>query len=435
MSDPIRFVHVADLHLETPFEGVAGPAPEVAAALREASFQAWDNVVDLALAREAAFVVIAGDIYDGSERGVRAQLRFLNGLKRLSDAGVDTFIAHGNHDPLDGWSAIREFPERVHVFGHEAVETFELEVGGEKAFVHGVSYRTRDTRDNLAAGFRRSPTPGLNVAVLHTNATGEAGHAPYCPCTLEDLVACDVDYWALGHIHKQEVLRAQSPCIAYSGDTQGRSPKPSETGAKGVLLVEARGSAIDSVTFEPVDVVRFVTCAVDVRELSDVAALQAAVVEEVEALREEHAGRGLLVRVLVQGRGPVASQLRHVDGAEGFLAELRARFAGREPFVWIEALRNQAKAEFDLDMMRQRDDFAAELLKRYDDVRRGGDEAVAAFVAQAAEVLARPGQVLNAVRAAGEAAGDEQDAADETAGVLAEALERALELLDPEVTP
>ena len=359
MSDPIRFVHVADLHLETPFEGIAGPAPEVAEALREASFRAWDNVVDLAIAREAAFVVIAGDIYDGSERGVRAQLRFLKGLQRLSDAGVRTFIAHGNHDPLDGWSAIREFPAGAHAFGHDAPETVEVEVDGQSVFVHGISYRTRDVRDNLALAFRRASEPGLNVGVLHTNATGEAGHALYCPCTLEDLVACDMDYWALGHIHKQEILRERGPCIAYSGDTQGRSPKPSENGPKGVLVVEARGTTIDSVEFEPVDVVRFVTCSVDVRGVPDVAALLGVVAAEVEGLREEHGGRGLLVRVILRGRGPVASDLRHESGTEGFIAELRAHFSGHDPFVWIEAVKNQAGSEFDL-----RRDAAARRLRR-----------------------------------------------------------------------
>jgi DNA repair exonuclease SbcCD nuclease subunit len=348
---------------------------------------------------------------------------------------VRTFIAHGNHDPLDGWSAIREFPAGVHAFGHDAPETVEVEVDGQSVFVHGISYGTRDVRDNLAVAFRRASEPGLNVGVLHTNATGEAGHALYCPCTLEDLVACDMDYWALGHIHKQEILRERGPCIAYSGDTQGRSPKPSENGPKGVLVVEARGTTIDSVEFEPVDVVRFVTCSVDVSGVPDVAALLGVVAAEVEGLREEHAGRGLLVRVILRGRGPVASDLHHESGTDGFTAELRAHFSGHEPFVWIEAVKNQARSGFDFDAMRQRDDFAAELLKRYDGVGREGAEAAEAFVAQAADVLAKPGQVLTAVRAAEEAAAGEPQSEDEAAGILAEALERALELLGPEVTP
>ena len=119
---PFRFIHAADLHLDTPFEGIAGPAPKVAEALREASLQAWDRLVQLALDEEVLFVLLAGDIYDGADRGVRAQIRFVNGLRRLDQAGIRTFIVHGNHDPLSGWSAVHEWPATVTIFGSRAVE-------------------------------------------------------------------------------------------------------------------------------------------------------------------------------------------------------------------------------------------------------------------------------------------------------------------------
>jgi len=101
-----RFIHAADLHLDTPYEGIGRASEEVQRELQDASLEAFDGLVDLALEREVAFVVISGDIYDGAERGLRAQMRFLNGLRRLSAANIRTFIIHGNHDPLDGWSMI-----------------------------------------------------------------------------------------------------------------------------------------------------------------------------------------------------------------------------------------------------------------------------------------------------------------------------------------
>src|SRR4051794_940456 len=145
-----RFVHAADLHLDTPFEGLGRTSPEVAAALRDASLAAFDALVDLALREQAAFLVIAGDVYDGAERGVRAQLRFLRGLERLSGAGVEVLVAHGNHDPLDGWSAIRAWPAGVHVFGCNVVESVAVErEGAVLATVHGISYARRDPGENL----------------------------------------------------------------------------------------------------------------------------------------------------------------------------------------------------------------------------------------------------------------------------------------------
>src|SRR4051812_18096121 len=103
-----QFLHAADLHLDTPFSGVHRVDARLAATLRDATTQAFENLVAAALERSVAFVVIAGDVYDGAERGVRAQLAFRDGLDRLARAGIQSFVVHGNHDPVEeGWSAVR----------------------------------------------------------------------------------------------------------------------------------------------------------------------------------------------------------------------------------------------------------------------------------------------------------------------------------------
>src|SRR6478672_7542537 len=151
-----RFVHAADLHLDTPFAAIGRVAPEIAGRLRDASLEAYDALTRLAIEREAAFVVFAGDIYDCADRGVRAQLRFLRGVERLGEKRIPVFVAHGNHDPLDGWSAIRRAPANLTVFGAGTVETHPVTRDGELlAHVCGVSYARRDVSENLALGFRR----------------------------------------------------------------------------------------------------------------------------------------------------------------------------------------------------------------------------------------------------------------------------------------
>src|SRR3954471_6541707 len=168
-----RFVHAADLHLDTPFASLAHVSPEIAGRLRDAALEAYDALVDLAIAREAAFVVLAGDTYDCADRGVRAQLRFLRGVERLGQAGIRVFAVHGNHDPQDGWSAIRRAPGNLVVFGSQAVESHAVLRDGETlAQVYGISYGTRDVTDNLARGFHRIDRPGLHVGVLHCNVGG-----------------------------------------------------------------------------------------------------------------------------------------------------------------------------------------------------------------------------------------------------------------------
>ncbi len=364
-----RFVHAADLHLDTPFQGVAKTAPEVGDALREASLEALDRLVDLTLDARASFLVLAGDVYDGAERGVRAQLRVRRALGRLAEHGVRTFIAHGNHDPLGGWSAISSWPEGVHVFGSGAVESVPVEVDGARvATVHGISYARRETSENLAVRFARGEAPGLHVGVLHANVGSDPEHAPYAPCTLADLRATGLDYWALGHIHRRREL-CRDPWVEYPGDVQGRSPKPAETGAKGALVVEVADAAVREVRFAATDVVRFVQAEVEAGGLDDLAALRAALLEAADGLRDEHAGRGLLVRLFVRGRGPVHGLLRGTRALADLLDDLRDEWRGVSPFMWIESLRDETRSPLDRDEIRRRRDFSAELLALADGLR------------------------------------------------------------------
>jgi len=245
-------------------------------------------------------------------------------------------------------------------------------------------------------------------------------------------------------VHQREILRGGGPWIAYSGDTQGRSPKPSETGAKGVLVVEwsgagggggAGGGASDAgggvggtITepeFVPVDVVRFVTCPVDVGEAIDVPALQDIVMGAVEALQAQHEGRPLLARVVLQGRGRVAADLQRDGALDEFVEVLRGACQGYQPFVWIEAVKNQARGELDLDELRRRGDFTAELLKLADGLE-ADTAATEAFVDRAATKLQSPGQVERALRDLGD------EGADPPGEVLAEALQLALDRLETE---
>src|SRR5262249_45763005 len=110
------FIHAADLHLDTPFQGIGKINPALQQKLRDASLATFDNLIRAAISRKVDFVVLAGDIYDGAERGVRAQARFLSGLKELDRNGIPCFFIHGNHDPVEeGWSALRreDFPNSV----------------------------------------------------------------------------------------------------------------------------------------------------------------------------------------------------------------------------------------------------------------------------------------------------------------------------------
>lgn len=414
------FVHAADLHLDTPFSGIGELAPRVADALRDASLDAFDNLVELAVERSAAFVVLSGDIYDGPERGVRAQLRFLRGLQRLNDRGIRSFVAYGNHDPVgSGWSAIREWPELVTEFGQGTVGEVTVEwEGRDVATVHGISFGQRHETGNLAQRFERGDGPGIHVGVLHANVGGNEDHDPYAPCTLEDLIETGLDYWALGHIHQRQVLHEGDPWVVYPGNLQGRSPKPSERGSKGAYVVEVDGGTILEPEFVALDKVRFEQLKVTAGD-DDLPTLERRLLEKGEEHLAASEGRSLLLRCVLTGSGSIHRDLARRNALAEMLEDMRRETVDDFPFLWWESLIDRTVPGLDLEAIRGRGDFSAALLARVDEIA-GSQEAMAAFSAQALSDL--PMHKLKRLGVAVPDAGDDE--------CWADAVMLALELLE-----
>lgn len=366
------FIHAADLHLDTPFEGVAAVSGDAAKKLRDASLAALDRLTDLAIRRGAAFVLLAGDLYDGPERGLRAEFRLRDAALRLEQHGIPLFAVFGNHDPLDGWGAIREWPANMFFFGSEQVESRPVEREGRRlATIHGISFPTRQVRDNLARRFHRGPEEGLHIALLHANVGGDPAHDSYAPCSVEDLEAAHMDYWALGHIHVRSEFRTGRGWAVYPGNTQGRSFKPSELGPKGVTVVLVEDGV--RMEFEPVDSVRFDEVDVDISSCADLGALLDFLRDH--ALRRSAAadGRDLLLRATLTGRGSLHAELRRADQLREILDVLREDGARLRPQVFWVDLIDVTRSAFTREQLRGRGDFAAELVDTAD--RLLADEA------------------------------------------------------------
>jgi DNA repair protein SbcD/Mre11 len=327
------FVHAADLHLDTPFAGLGRVDAELARRLRSASLEAFEALVDLTLARGAALLLLAGDVYDGAERGVRAQLAVHRGLTRLAEAGVTTCIVAGNHDPLDGWSAISSWPDGVTEFGHEAPGTVEVVRDGTLlGVVTGISYEQRAETRNLATMLTRTAAEVPHIGLLHVSVGDHPEHSPYAPCSVEDLRTGGMDYWALGHIHRRQVVLDGSdggPWAVYPGNLQGRSPKPSERGAKGASVVTVRGGRIVGVEPVSLDRARFDEVVVTVDGDDHLGSVHRRLADAARSAAEAAEGRVLVLRGVVTGRGAVHAELVR----DGVVAEL------------LEALDDEAPAD------------------------------------------------------------------------------------------
>ncbi len=357
---PLRFVHAADLHLDSPFEGLKDSTPpHVREALLPATFRAYDRIIDLCVAERVDALLVAGDVYDGADRSLAAQLRFLAGLNRLEAAGIRSFVCHGNHDPLDGWQARLAFPAGCHRFGPN-VEAVPFDPSRpDRGTVYGVSYPQQAVRENLALRFPRRGLPAPAIGLLHCNVGSNTGHEPYSPCTVDDLVATGMDYWALGHVHTRQVLRARAPAIVYPGNPQGRHPN--EQGARGVYLVELNNGDA-RLEFRPVDLVRWRSLSLDIAALPDEQALLDAAAGQVEAARSDSDGRDVVYRLVVTGRGPLHESVRRPRFASELQDYLNGLFGTASPFAWCTRCSATTRGSFDRDALRNAGDFTAELL-------------------------------------------------------------------------
>jgi DNA repair exonuclease SbcCD nuclease subunit len=358
-----RFVHTADLHIDSPFKGLAALNEVVAERLREATYQAFRNVVSLCKEVQADFLLVSGDVYDGVDRSPRAQLRFHRGLTELAEEGIESFVAHGNHDPLSSRFLSISWPDAVHVFGEEPSWAIAARDGEPLADIQGISFPESSVTENLALRFSSPRTEDLfNIGVLHCNVGGIEGHDNYSPCTLDDLKKVGMDYWALGHIHARQTVLDGTPTVAYPGATQGRDP--SEAEPHGCLVVDVGPDRSITMQFRPLDVVRWECREVDVDGVVGIDALYERIVETLENARAEAQGRDVICRLTLIGHSPLYGELARGSAVDSLVEELRAGFEADSPWVWVERLSNRTRPEVDLEARAKQDDFLGALLRR-----------------------------------------------------------------------
>ncbi|MDY0087060.1 MAG: DNA repair exonuclease [Coriobacteriia bacterium] len=402
MAGHFTFVHAADLHLDAPFRRVDAADPRVRDACVEATFSAFDRIVDVCLERDAAFLIVAGDTYNTVDRSFRAQSRFRAAAQRLAEAGIHVFLAGGNHDPLSGGGVSLEMPENVHVFSASHVERVAFPTEDDVACVlYGRSYaRARET-SNLALQFKRAEGDPFAIGVLHANVGGNEQYEPYAPCSVDDLRVAHMDYWALGHIHQYEKLATEPP-IFYPGSPQGLDPN--ETGGHGCIVVDVRSSGVFTEFVETAQVV-WDRREVDLTTADTIDDVLAALSMACEEVREGAGGRPTLLRMSVVGRSAAHSSLASSAAFDELVEEVRGEQMAGSPWVWLDRVVNHTRPTIDLQQVRSGADFAADLMSIVDTLAE--DELVALIeealgpiinAARGVEISVQPAQVLERAR-------------------------------------
>jgi exonuclease SbcD len=328
------FLHAADLHLGSPFTGLALRDETLAQRFAKASRDAFSNLVSRAIEEHVSFVVIAGDIYDGEWKDTSIGLFFNREIARLDRAGILVFVLKGNHDAESVVTRAISLPGNVFQFPTKpkTVRIEELEVA-----LHGRSFSDRAMTENIVLDYP-DPVPGwFNIGVLHTSCEGRPGHANYAPCAVSQLKSLDYQYWALGHVHEYEEL-AWDPWIVFPGNLQGRSIR--ECGPKGAVLVDVADGRVAAVRRLIVDQARWAVVAVDLNGISEGSEALQKIEDDIRPATEEAEGRLLAVRVHLTR----AAALNHAIKADprSFSDEVQAAADRCGEDVWVESLRIEA---------------------------------------------------------------------------------------------
>ncbi|HEY4157973.1 MAG TPA: DNA repair exonuclease [Polyangiaceae bacterium] len=327
----MKFVHAADLHIDSPLYGLCRYEGAPLEQIRGATRRALENLVKLCVDEAAELLVLAGDLYDDDWRDYATGLFFAAQMAVLREAGVSVVWIRGNHDAASKLTHHLRLPDNVRELSHKHPETFVLDQLG--VAVHGQSFPTRDVEEDLSARYPARLRDHFNIGLLHTALEGRDLHARYAPCQVPALVNHGYEYWALGHVHRREVVKSE-PWIVFPGNLQGRHAR--ETGDKGATLVDVQGGRVSSLEHRALDVVRWFALDVDASSATDLDGVLDAVRERLQSVVVTGAdGRLAAVRVRIVGSSSAHAELERSTAR--LEAEVRALALDlRSTEVWIE---------------------------------------------------------------------------------------------------
>jgi exonuclease SbcD len=330
----MKFLHAADIHLDSPLRGLERYEGAPVEKIRLASRLALENLVALAVEQKVDFVLLAGDTFDGDGKDWNTALFFTKQMGRLAEAQIPVLMISGNHDALSKMTRSVQLPRNVTLLGTKKSETHRLEE--HQVAIHGQSFQNASVPENMVSGYPIAVKGWFNIGMLHTSLDMDGGeHACYAPCKLSDLEEREYDYWALGHIHQRH-SRSASPHVAYPGNIQGRHIR--ETGAKGCLLVTIDNRSKVSTEFQPLDVFRWEQSLIDATDAADGDELLLRFQKKAAGLSEQHESLPLGLRVTFRGRCAAHGELCRAP--ERWTNQVRAAVADvSSDNIWVEKVR------------------------------------------------------------------------------------------------
>lgn len=363
----VTVIHAADIHLDSPMRGLERYESAPVEQLRGATREAFKRLMDLCLDEQADLLLIAGDLFDGDLQDYNAGLFLAQQLARLQQAGTETVIIRGNHDAEGQITKKLHWPQGVHDLSTKKPQTKTFDT--LQIAVHGQGYAVRDITTDLTQEYPQAASGFFNIGLLHTALTGRDGHEPYAPTRVEQLATLGYDYWALGHVHKREVV-SESPYIVFPGNLQGRHAK--ETGPKGATLFRVVDGEITELQHKVLDVVRWHHCPIDLTDIDQEESAMAEIKRVVSSAIADTDVSLNAIRIELVGSTPLHTAF--MQDAEGTIAQVRALMVEMGEDIWIEKVKLKTTMPIDLEQLRQQDDTLGALLNRIDSLKQSDGE-------------------------------------------------------------
>lgn len=353
----MKFIHCADVHLDTPLQGLAQYPGAPVNEIRSATRRAFERVLDAAVSERVDFLIIAGDLYDTGLKSFESALFFNKQMARLKDAGIDVYLIYGNHDAASKLIKQLRPPGNVHIFRTTEPQTFsndELRVA-----IHGQSFATPEITDDLASKYPDPVSGFFNIGVLHTNLAGISEHANYAPCSLEALRNKGYQYWALGHVHNRQIL-CRDPYIVYPGNIQGRHGK--EQGEKSCELVTISDAGAISLDTIPTSVVPWFEVDVDASGCQTADEVYEKLRIGLEQMLSQNKERVTAVRLRLQGITDAHAELSRDLEQVRHEAISIANECGNG-LLWVERVQVATSPRLNRDELLKRDDPIGEVVR------------------------------------------------------------------------
>lgn len=378
----LKFIHAADLHLDSPMRGLGTTDREIAETIRDASRRAFERLIDVALEENVAFVVVAGDLFDGDWDDLATGLWTIRQLRRLEKRRIPVLISLGNHDLQNKTLPRLTWPNNVKIFSAKKPETFVypddlprlldgakktsrgaatpvkstvsnvsvstsaepfassgtlFDSPSERVALTGQSFRAQFCPENLAENFPTALPNAFNVGVLHTDAGGDGAASRYAPTSLETLNSKRYNYWALGHVHRRQTLQTEPAWIGYPGVLQGRHIREPEP--KGFYVVEiADGALLGEPRFVAVDSLRWFSLELDLTQVVSEEELRVRFLEAARAIVGEAEGRFAAVRLSLVGRTELHRELTRRRAQQTLAEPFRVWTLEIGDALWLEEI-------------------------------------------------------------------------------------------------